>query len=145
MEIAPPALLAYSCSYLAYRPNRIGTVLAVNRLEFMKKIITCLFSLVFVFGLSAFAQDSAAPQAQTDTDSKPQLMTLKGTVNADNGKYTFVNDADGKSWDVKNPAKLKGHEGHHVQLSAHVYPDQNAIHVMSVKMLKADTAAPPAQ
>jgi hypothetical protein len=35
-----------------------------------------------------------------------------------------------------NPETLKGHEGHHVQLSAHVYSDKNSIHVMSVKMLK---------
>jgi hypothetical protein len=35
-----------------------------------------------------------------------------------------------------NPEELKGHEGHHVQLSAHVYADKNSIHVMSVKMLK---------
>jgi hypothetical protein len=34
-----------------------------------------------------------------------------------------------------NPETLKGHEGHHVQLSAHVYADKNSIHVMSVKML----------
>ena len=31
---------------------------------------------------------------------------------------------------------LKGHEGHHVQVSAHVYADKNSIHVMKVKMLK---------
>jgi hypothetical protein len=37
---------------------------------------------------------------------------------------------------VMNPEELKGHEGHHVQLSAHVYSDKDAIHVMSVKMLK---------
>jgi hypothetical protein len=36
-----------------------------------------------------------------------------------------------------NPDKLQGHDGHHVQLSAHVYADKNAIHVMSVKMLKS--------
>lgn len=36
-----------------------------------------------------------------------------------------------------NPEELKGHDGHHVQLSAHVYADKSAIHVMSVKMLKA--------
>lgn len=98
-------------------------------------------------GLAAFAQqDSTAPQAQpdtqtADTQTKPQLMTLKGTVNADGDKYTFVNDADGKSWDVVNPEKLKGHEGHHVQLSAHVYTDKNSIHVMTVKMLKSQPAA----
>jgi hypothetical protein len=63
-------------------------------------------------------------------------MTLKGTIKADGDKYTFVNDKDGKSWDVMNPKELKGHEGHHVQLSAHVYADKNAIHIMSVKMVK---------
>ena len=36
-----------------------------------------------------------------------------------------------------NPEALKGHEGHHVQVSAHVYADKGQIHVMSVKMLKA--------
>jgi hypothetical protein len=40
-----------------------------------------------------------------------------------------------------NPEKLKGHEGHHVQLSAHVYADKNTIHVMSVKMLKAEKSS----
>lgn len=41
-----------------------------------------------------------------------------------------------KSWDVINPETLKGHEGHHVEVSAHVYADKNAIHVMGLKMLK---------
>jgi hypothetical protein len=36
---------------------------------------------------------------------------------------------------VINPETLKGHEGHHVELSAHVYSDKGQIHVMSVKML----------
>jgi len=47
-----------------------------------------------------------------------------------------VADKDMKSWDVINPEALKGHEGHHVEVSAHVYADKNAIHVMNVKMLK---------
>jgi hypothetical protein len=111
----------------------------------MKKILICLLSLMFLMGLTALAQqDSATPDAQSDSAAKPPLMTLKGTVNANGDKYTFVDDKDGKSWDVMNPEKLKGHEGHHVQLSAHVYTDKNSIHVMSVTMLKADTT-PPAQ
>jgi hypothetical protein len=64
-------------------------------------------------------------------------MTLKGTVKMEGDKTVFVNDKDGKSWDVMNPDKLQGHDGHHVQLSAHVYADKNSIHVMSVKMLKS--------
>ena len=69
------------------------------------------------------------------------LKTLKGTVKAEGDKITFVDDADQKSWDVMNPEKLKGHEGHHVQVSAHVYADKNSIHVMSVKMLKKQASS----
>jgi hypothetical protein len=103
----------------------------------MKKVMVCLMALAFAMSLTAFAQqDSTMSQTQADSGAKAPLMTLKGTVKADGDKYTFVNDKDGKSWDVMNPEELKGHEGHHVQLSAHVYSDKNAIHVMSVKMLK---------
>lgn len=104
----------------------------------MKKVMVCLLALTFSMGLTAFAQqDSTMSQVQADSGAKPPLMTLKGTVKADGDKYSFVNDADGKSWDVMNPETLKGHEGHHVQLSAHVYADKNTIHIMTVKMLKA--------
>ncbi len=64
------------------------------------------------------------------------LKTMKGTVKADGDKLSLVADRDQKSWEVMNPEALKGHEGHHVQVSAHVYADKNSIHVMSVKMLK---------
>ena len=45
-------------------------------------------------------------------------------------------DSDQKSWDIMNPEAVKGHEGHHVEVSAHVYADKMAIHVMKVKMMK---------
>jgi hypothetical protein len=115
----------------------------------MKKVTVGLLALTLAMGLTAFAQqdttspsdspsqDTSMSQAQSDqTGAKAPLMTLKGTVKTDGDKYTFVNDKDGKSWDVMNPEELKGHEGHHVQLSAHVYADKNAIHIMSVKMVK---------
>jgi hypothetical protein len=104
----------------------------------MKKILVCLLAVTFALSLTVFAQQGNNNMSQTQADSgaKAPLMTLKGTVKADGDKYTFVNDKDGKSWDVMNPEELKGHEGHHVQLSAHVYADKMSIHVMSVKMLK---------
>jgi hypothetical protein len=107
----------------------------------MKKLMVCLLALTFAMGLTAVAQqDNNMSQTQADQNAaKAPLMTLKGTVKAEGDKYTFVNDKDGKSWDVMNPEELKGHEGHHVQLSAHVYADKNSIHIMSVKMLKAET------
>jgi hypothetical protein len=101
----------------------------------MKKVVICLLALTFVMSVTAFAQDSMG-QTQSDKAAAAPLMTLKGTVKADGDKVSFVNDKDNKSWDVMNPEELRGHEGHHVQLSAHVYADKNSIHVMSVKMLK---------
>jgi hypothetical protein len=104
----------------------------------MKNLLVCLLAVAFAMNWSAFAQqDNNMSQTQSDQSAaKAPLMTLKGTIKADGDKYAFVNDKDGKSWDVMNPEELKGHEGHHVQLSAHVYADKGQIHVMSVKMLK---------
>jgi hypothetical protein len=103
----------------------------------MKKAMVCMLALMFMVGTVAFAQDTMS-KAPDDKAAAAPLKTLKGMIKADGDKYTFVNDKDGKSWDVKNPEALKGHEGHHVQLSAHVYADTGMIHVMSVKMLKGD-------
>ena len=111
----------------------------------MKKLAVFLLAITFALSLTAFAQqgnstsqDNNMSQAQADqAAAKAPLMTLKGTVKSEGDKYTFVNDKDGKSWDVMNPEELKGHEGHHVQLSAHVYADKDSIHIMSVKMLKS--------
>jgi hypothetical protein len=105
----------------------------------MKKLMICLLAITFALSLTAFAQQDNNKMSQTQADQgavQAPLMTLKGTVKMEGDKYVFVNDKDGKSWDVMNPEELKGHEGHHVQLSAHVYADKGSIHVMSVKMLK---------
>jgi hypothetical protein len=110
----------------------------------MKKLIVCLLAATFAMSLTAFARQDNMGQGSMSQDNmkadpgKAPLMTLKGTVKTDGGKTMFVNDKDGKSWEVMNPEKLQGHDGHHVQLSAHVYADKDSIHVMSVKMLKAD-------
>ena len=106
----------------------------------MKKVMVCLLALTFVMGITAFAQQDSLSQGTSDqTSAKAPLLTLKGTVKAEGDKVTFVSDKDGKSWDVMNPDELKSHDGHHVQVSAHVYADKNSIHVMNVKMLKGGT------
>lgn len=103
----------------------------------MKKLLMLVVAICLVFGTAAFAQDNMGQNGDMGKDkmASAPLKTLKGTVKADGDKITFVNDKDQKSWDVMNPEALKGHEGHHVQVSAHVYADKNSIHVMSVKML----------
>ncbi len=103
----------------------------------MKKLLTLLMATCLAFATVAPAQDTMKScDMGKASAAKPPLMSLKGTIKADGEKLTFVNDADQKAWDVMNPETLKGHEGHHVQLSAHVYADKNSIHVMKVKMLK---------
>jgi hypothetical protein len=64
------------------------------------------------------------------------LRTLKGTIKTEGDKTVFVSDKDQKSWEIINPEAVKGHEGHHVEVSAHVYADKNQIRLMSVKMMK---------
>jgi hypothetical protein len=102
----------------------------------MKKllVLAVAFSVMVVVcsRVSAIAQDNSGGQT---TPAAP-LKVIKGTIKADGEKISFVSDEDKKSWDIINPEAVKGHEGHHVQVSAHVYADKNQIHVMSVKMMR---------
>lgn len=108
----------------------------------MKKLWILVVAMCVTFSMAAVAQDMGKScDMGKDKSASAPLKTLKGTVKADGDKIMFVNDADQKSWDVMNPEKLKGHEGHHVQVSAHVYADKNSIHVMSVKMLKKQASS----
>ena len=91
-----------------------------------------------MFTVAGFAQDMSHDSGMAKAAPAAPLKNLKGTVKADGDKLAFVADKDQKSWEVVNPEALKGHEGHHVQLSTHVYTDKGQIHVMSVKMLKAE-------
>jgi len=97
-----------------------------------------VFAFCVALSMSAIAQDTTSKSCTMGKDkaATAPLKTLKGTVKVEGDKVTFVNDADQKSWDVMNPEKLKAHDGHHVQVSAHVYADKDSIHVMTVKMLK---------
>lgn len=102
----------------------------------MKRLLVIVLGLAVVLSISAFAQDNMGMSKDKDAAAAP-LKSLKGTIKAEGDKYTFVGDKDKKSWEVQNPEALKGHEGHHVELKAHVYADKGQIHVMEVKMLKA--------
>lgn len=111
---------------------------------------------------SSSASSSPSSTPSTSTAAAPKLETLRGWVSDEKcgakganakgaacaakcvkggEKIVFVNDKDKKVWNVKNPDDLKDHVGHHVKLSAHVYPDSGDIHVMSVSMLGHKKAA----
>jgi hypothetical protein len=103
----------------------------------MKKLLILALAVSVMFTVAGFAQDASQDSGMAKAAPAP-LKNIKGTVRAGGDKLTFVSDKDNKAWDVANPDALKGHEGHHVEVSAHVYADKGQIHVMSVKMLKAD-------
>ena len=106
----------------------------------MKKLLVCLLAISVLLSVAAVAQDKMGGTEKKEKAAAAPLKTIKGTIKADGDKYTFVNDKDQKSWDIMNPEAVKGHEGHHVSLSAHVYADKDQIHVMKVTMMKEKTA-----
>ena len=102
----------------------------------MKTLFMVILALAVILGMTAFAQYPSKEPAQKDQAAQAPLKSVDGTIKVDGDKITFVADKDQKSWAVENPEVLKGHEGHHVQVKAHVDADKGSIHVTEVKMLK---------
>ena len=106
----------------------------------MRRMLALVFAVSVSLGMLAMAQTGGGSSSMDKPAPSAPLKTIKGTVKSEGGKITFVSDKDKRSWDVTNPDALKGHEGHHVQLKAHIYADKGMIHVMEVKMMP--TASP---
>jgi hypothetical protein len=66
----------------------------------------------------------------------PSLKAVKITGNLGADGKTFVSDKDSKSWTVTNPDSVKGHEGHHVALTAHVDAVKSEVEIISLEMAK---------
>lgn len=98
----------------------------------MKKLITISFTLCLLCGFPV-AQDT---MKQDDMKADKSAKAAKVTGKISDDRKMFVSDKDGKSWTISNPDAIKGHEGQHVTLTAHVYADKNEVHVMSLKMAK---------
>lgn len=99
----------------------------------MKKLMIFSFALALLMSAVAVAQDSMK-QDSTKSDTSMKAASVTGKI-SDDGK-TFVDDKDSKSWTISNPDAVKGHEGHHVTLKAHLDTDKNEVHVVSLKMAK---------
>lgn len=97
----------------------------------MRKVITILFALSLLTTFSLVAQDTMK-QDNMKSETSAKAASLAGKI-SDDGK-TFVSDKDGKSWTISNPEAVKGHEGHHVILKAHVSADTASVDVVSLKM-----------
>jgi pentapeptide MXKDX repeat protein len=111
----------------------VSAALAYFKENNMKKLMTICFALALLTAGVASAQDTMQND-NMKADASKKAVQVTGKV-SDDGK-TFVSDTDSKSWTITNPDAVKGHEGHHVTLTAHVYADKNEVHVMSLKMAK---------
>ena len=100
----------------------------------MKKLMTISFVLALLMYAVAVAQYGAQQPDNSKSSVSMKAVSITGTI-SDDGKM-FVSDKDSKSWTISNPAAVKGHEGHHVTLQAQVDADNNAVHVVSLKMAK---------
>jgi hypothetical protein len=98
----------------------------------MKTFLLAFLSLCFAAGMVAFAQDSPNQAPQKHQAARIQSTSIMGTVSEHGEKLRFVTDQ--RAWNVDNPETLMGHEGHYVQVNAHVYADKDSIHITEVKM-----------
>ena len=102
----------------------------------MKKLMAICFALsLLAFGVAS-AQDAMKDEHKKADASKKATKATKVTGKLGDDGKTFVGDADRKSWTVANPDAVKGHEGHHVVLTAHVDADKGEVQVVSLKMAK---------
>jgi hypothetical protein len=99
----------------------------------MKKLMAICFAIAMLTTVVASAQDTMKDDSMK-ADPAKKAIDVKGKISDDG--MMFVSDKDSKSWKIVNPDAVKGHEGHHVVLNAHVYPDKGEVHVMSLKMAK---------
>jgi len=87
------------------------------------------------------AEPAATPVMASETKPLPNtapasLKAVKVTGKIGDDGKTFVNDKDSKSWTVANPDAVKGHEGHHVTLTAHLDTTKSEVEIVSLKMAK---------
>lgn len=100
----------------------------------MKKTIAAVITASLLTLGVAVAQDAMKQDAPKSDTMQMKSGKVTGKL-SDDGK-TFVSDADSKSWTVVNPDAVKGHEGHHVTLTAQLDADKSEVTVKSLKMAK---------
>jgi len=103
----------------------------------MKKTSLVLLAFTLTMGAIAQAQYGTTPSGdQTKSDTmKSNTVNIAGKISTDG--QSFVSDKDGKSWTISNPEAVKGHEGHHVVVTAQPDKVKGELQVVSLKMAKA--------
>jgi hypothetical protein len=111
----------------------------------MKRIVTLLFAFVMAASLSMLAQEPAANPGDKKVDkaekkeakaaAKNKSMSLTGWVKGQDGKTVFINDKDKQAWNIENMDAVKGHEGHHVKVTAKLNEADHSVNVEKLSML----------
>jgi hypothetical protein len=112
----------------------------------MKRLVTLLFAFVMAASLSMLAQEPAAnPGGDKKVDkaekkeakaaAKNKSMSLTGWVKEQDGKTVFINDKDKQAWNIENMDAVKGHEGHHVKVTAKLNEADHSVNVEKLSML----------
>ena len=99
----------------------------------MKSLLLAILSVCFAL-VSATALTPDVPAhapRKIKAPAEAGLTTLMGIVQ-DGDKLRFVTDQ--RAWNVDNPETLKGHEGHYVRVTAHLYPSKDSIHITEVSL-----------
>lgn len=99
----------------------------------MRKLLTIALALGLFSSMTLVAQDT---MKQDSTKTSAKTASVTGKI-SDDGK-SFVSDKDGKTWAISNPEAVKGHEGHHVTLKAHLSDEKNEVEIVSLKMAGGD-------
>ncbi|HEU5452895.1 MAG TPA: hypothetical protein VFU76_12955 [Terriglobales bacterium] len=128
----------------------------------MKRIASGVLALLFALSIAAFAQEdqssnkpemkneqktekaerkhakkeAKAENKEAKASEKGKAMRLTGWVKDENGQTVFVNDKDKQTWNVSNADLLKGHEGHHVRVTAKLDDANHSMNVEKVSMLR---------
>jgi hypothetical protein len=96
----------------------------------VKSLLLAILSVCFVVSATALTPD-VRTHAPHKIQASAGLATMMGIVQ-DGDRLRFVTDQ--RAWNVDNPETLKGHEGHYVRVTAHLYPSKDSIHITEVNL-----------
>ena len=103
-------------------------------------VLLALFFLFVCLNGPALAQSSTGGKDKSGPPPLAVIRTITGTVKTAGNELTFVDDADGKPWNIINPDAVRQYEGQHVHITGHAFTDRRALHAHTVELVKGRDA-----
>ena len=76
-----------------------------------------------------------AEKKEAKAAEKGKSLSLTGWIKDQDGKTMFINDKDKQAWNIENTDAVKGHEGHHVKVTAKLNEADHSVNVEKLSML----------